>query len=180
MSPLPPSPVGRFLGFFAFHQDHGILWDSLSWRPLGPHQEHGILRNWSSWRPLGRLAGDPRNTGFCATGRLGMPSSIEAQKGSGHLNLKYRSGPFLSPCWSPYWPYVGPLGSIFGLIFSILARRAHKSKNEGPPIQNGHFWGLKRALEGPCWGHVGVKLASSGHLNISHHHLSDEPRYKGG
>ena len=176
MSPLPPSPVGRFLGFFAFHQDHGILWNSLSWRPLGPHQEHGILRNWSSWRPLGRLAGDPRNTGFCATGRLGMLSSIEAQKGSAQLNLKYGSGPFLVHCWGPYRPYVGPLGVIFGLIFSILARRAHKSKNEGPPMQNGHFWGLKRALEGPCWGYVGVKLASSGHLDISYHHLSDEGR----
>ena len=145
-----------------------------------PQAGHGILRNWSSWRPLGHLGGDPRNTGFCATGRLGMPSNIEAQKGSARLNLKYGSGPFLVHCWGPYRPYVGPLGVIFGLIFSILARRAHKSKNEGPPMQNGHFWGLKRALEGPCWGHVGVKLASSGHLNISHHHLSDEPRYKGG
>ena len=139
MSPLPPCSEGRFLGFFAFHQDHEILWGPLSWRPLGPHQEHGILRNWSSWRPLGRLAGDPRNTGFCATGRLGMLSSIEAQKGSAQLNLKYGSGPFLVHCWGPYRPYVGPLGVIFGLIFSILARRAHKSKNEGPPIQNGHF-----------------------------------------
>ena len=47
-------------------------------------------------------------------------------------------------------------------------------------MQNAHFWGPKRALEGPCWGYVGVKLASSGHLNISYHHLSDEGRYKGG
>ena len=114
--------------------------------------------------------------------QIGPPrlSNIEAQKGSAHLNLKYGSGPFLGPCWGPYRPYVGPLGVIFGLILSILARKTQKSKNEGPPTRNGHFWGPKKALEGPCWGYVEVKLASSGHLNISHRHLSDEPRYKGG
>ena len=111
---------------------------------------------------------------------LPRPSNIEAEKGSAPPNLKRGSGPFLGPSWGPYRPYVGPLGVIFGLILSILARRAQKSKNEGPPMQNAHFWGPKRALEGPCWGYVGVKLASSGHLNISYHHLSDEGRYKGG
>ena len=42
----------------------------------------------------------------------------------------------------------------------------------------------KMALGGstrePRWRHVGVKLASSGHLNTYEHQLSDEGRYKGG
>ena len=112
--------------------------------------------------------------------QIGPPrlSNIEAQKGSARIDLKYGSGPFLGPTWGPYWPYVGPLGVIFGLILSILARRAQKSTNEEPPMQNAHFWGPKRALEGPCWGYVGVKLASSGQLNTSYHQLSDESRYR--
>ena len=107
-------------------------------------------------------------------------SNIEAKKGTARANLKRGFGPFLGPSWGPYRPYVGPLGVIFGLILSILKRKAQKPKNEGCPTRNPHFWGPKRALEGPCWGHVGVKLASSGHLNISSHHLSDEGRYKRG
>ena len=118
--------------------------------------------------PRGSQIGPPR------------PSNIEAEKGSARINLKRRFQPFWGPSWGPYRPYVGPLGVIFGLILSILTRKARKSKNEGPPTRNPHFWGSRRALEGPCWGYVGVKLASSGHLNISYHHLSDEGRYKGG
>ena len=111
---------------------------------------------------------------------LPRPSNIEAQKGSAPANLKCGFGLFLGPSWGPYRPYIGPLGVIFGLLLSILTRITRKSKNEGPPTRNPHFWGSRRALEGPCWGYVGVKLASSGHLNISSHHLSDEGRYKGG
>ena len=91
---------------------------------------------------------------------LPRPSNIEAQKGSAPINLKCEIGLFLGPSWGPYRPYVGPLGVIFGLILSILTRKARKSKNEGPPTRNPHSWGPKRALEGPCWGYVGVKLAS--------------------
>ena len=91
---------------------------------------------------------------------LPRPSNIEAEKGSAVTNLKCGFGLFLGPSWGPYRPYVGPLGVIFGLILSILTRKARKSKNEGPPTRNPHFWGSRRALEGPCWGYVGVKLAS--------------------
>ena len=54
----------------------------------------------------------------------------------------------------------GPLGPILALIFGILRRKARKLKNEGPPTRNAHFWGTEKALTGPCWGHVGLKLAS--------------------
>ena len=100
--------------------------------------------------------GAPNRSQIC----LPRPSNIEAQKGSARINLKCGFGLFLGPSWGPYMPYVGPLGVIFGLILSILTRKARKSKNEGPPTRNPHSWGPKRALEGPCWGYVGVKLAS--------------------
>ena len=106
--------------------------------------------------PKRGLRGVPRGSQI----GLPRPSNIEAQKGSAPVNLKCEIGLFLGPSWGPYRPYVGPLGVIFGLILSILTRKARKSKNEGPPTRNPHSWGPKRALEGPCWGYVGVKLAS--------------------
>ena len=106
--------------------------------------------------PKRGLRGVPRGSQI----GLPRPSNIEAQKGSAPLNLKCGFGLFLPPSGGPYRPYVGPLGVIFGLILSILTRKARKSKNEGPPTRNPHSWGPKRALEAPCWGYVGVKLAS--------------------
>ena len=151
--------------------------------PQGPKMAPPRGPRWPQDGPRGAQDGPqmaPRGAPNRSQIGLPRPSNIEAEKGRPAVNLRYGFGPFWDPSWGPYRPYVGPLGVIFGLILSILARKTQKSKNEGPPTRNGHFWAPKKALEGPCWGYVEVKLASSGHLNISHRHLSDEPRYKGG
>ena len=74
---------------------------------------------------------------------------MEVEKGSAFLK---DDGPFLTilgPSWGPIWASKGPLRLIFGLILGILTRKARKLKNEGPPMQNGHFWGWGESLKGP-------------------------------
>ena len=55
------------------------------------------------------------------------------------------------------WHLQGYLGAISGYLGAIR-------RQDGP----------KTALERPCWSYIGVKVASSGQVNMNAHHLSDE------
>ena len=86
--------------------------------------------------------------------------NIEAETGPVRVNVRIPFGALLGPSWGPQGASWGPLGLIFGVIFGILREEERKSKNEGPPEQNGHLWGPGEALKRPSWGHDGLKLAS--------------------